>query len=502
MKKILFYCLSLYVSLSCNPKEILEPNIDFPAFVVIDGDTVKTRDDKGIKDKFKGHPEHFKYSTTGDTIVLYKTPKKTKPSKVANLKNIENADRKGKPFRLVVFGGSLAAGVRDGGLFNEGMETSFGSLLANQMGIDFKNPLFDAEDYNGYGRLEPTSFNPTRGPIPKVKNVTNNSGVDLTKKEANGDVVIKKTMVEYDNYAFPYSSFIGRGETKLYITGESTNITPFEKRMGNPNLNAEIKAGKTFDFFIMEVPKQDFYIGLSDNSEENKKHFDKITEFDNLNPPSFSLLGLGVWPYYYNFFKKTQRIKAKGIILNYVDESQIPFYNQDYKKELSNIISKYQLKELYISNSDKVDKFDVTWLSNYNNVYGFAAFDSLLSPVVNINLKPGLLMTNPTYFTGINRTNSMIDTEKKNQTLASFATGLSYPIVDLFSLYKSVSLGNLITNDGIKVDGKWPRGNFFSSDGIHPSAFGQAVITNEIIKVINNYYKTDIPFINTRDFLK
>jgi lysophospholipase L1-like esterase len=111
-------------------------------------------------------------------------------------------------------------------------------------------------------------------------------------------------------------------------------------------------------------------------------------------------------------------------------------------------------------------------------------------------------MTNPTYFTGINRTNSMIDTEKKNQTLASFATGLSYPIVDLFSLYKSVLLGNLITNDGIKVDGKWPGGNFFSSDGIHPSAFGQAVITNEIIKVMNTFYKTDIPYISTRDFLK
>ena len=41
--------LAASLMLNCNPKEILEPTIDFPAFVVIDGDTIKTRDDKNIQ---------------------------------------------------------------------------------------------------------------------------------------------------------------------------------------------------------------------------------------------------------------------------------------------------------------------------------------------------------------------------------------------------------------------------------------------------------------------
>jgi hypothetical protein len=58
-----------------------------------------------------------------------------------------------------------------------------------------------------------------------------------------------------------------------------------------------------------------------------------------------------------------------------------------------------------------------------------------------------------------------------------------------------------VTDDGIKVNGKWPEGNFYSVDGLFPTAFGQAVIANEVIKFINSQYKTDIPLVNTRDFL-
>ena len=34
----------------------------------------------------------------------------------------------------------------------------------------------------------------------------------------------------------------------------------------------------------------------------------------------------------------------------------------------------------------------------------------------------------------------------------------------------------------------------FSLDGVHPNARGYAVIANEIIKVINKHYKSNLPF--------
>ena len=64
----------------------------------------------------------------------------------------------------------------------------------------------------------------------------------------------------------------------------------------------------------------------------------------------------------------------------------------------------------------------------------------------------------------------------------------SYAVVDLYTLYKKVAKSDFISNDGIKVT----QQNFFSTDGIFPSAFGQAIIANEFIKTMNSFYKTNV----------
>lgn len=54
------------------------------------------------------------------------------------------------------------------------------------------------------------------------------------------------------------------------------------------------------------------------------------------------------------------------------------------------------------------------------------------------------------------------------------------------------------TDDGITVNSSWAReGNFFSADGIYPTAFGQAVIANEVIKTLNKHYGLEIPLLQT-----
>ncbi|MDZ7935848.1 MAG: hypothetical protein U5M51_12975 [Emticicia sp.] len=154
-----------------------------PPYSIVDGDTIKTvifKDYKKLKDK---DPNGKNYIVVGDTIVLYKEPKlHTPPAKdpdLSKLKNNDDPDLKGKPLRMVAIGGSLTAGVRDGGYFNEGILTSYPNLIARQMKLKkFEQPLFDATDYNGFGRKVRTSFNPTGGPVPKFNEVKNNSGVE------------------------------------------------------------------------------------------------------------------------------------------------------------------------------------------------------------------------------------------------------------------------------------------------------------------------------------
>jgi len=64
---------------------------------------------------------------------------------------------------------------------------------------------------------------------------------------------------------------------------------------------------------------------------------------------------------------------------------------------------------------------------------------------------------------------------------------------------------------GLKVDdGTIYTANYFSSttassvlfslDGVHPNARGYAVISNEIIKIINSYYHANIPLVSAAGF--
>ena len=86
--------------------------------------------------------------------------------------------------------------------------------------------------------------------------------------------------------------------------------------------------------------------------------------------------------------------------------------------------------------------------------------------------------------------------------LKKVAESINLPIVDLYGIYKRILTNTYVTADGVKVNPDWKTGNFFSADGIYPTAFGQAVIANEVIKTINQHYKLSIPTVDTRFFLK
>ena len=54
-------------------------------------------------------------------------------------------------------------------------------------------------------------------------------------------------------------------------------------------------------------------------------------------------------------------------------------------------------------------------------------------------------------------------------------------MVDIASIYEKINNSTYISDEGRKVIDK----EFFSSDGLYPSAYGQAIIANECIKTIN-----------------
>ena len=117
---------------------------------VIDMDTTGLRITQSIKEMYEKVQNGKKWVLIGDTIVRKKDIKLHTPPKQVDLGDLKKKD--GSAFKYIAIGGSFTAGVREGGLHQEGQLTSFPNLLARQMLIsDFSQPLFNDKDFNGYG---------------------------------------------------------------------------------------------------------------------------------------------------------------------------------------------------------------------------------------------------------------------------------------------------------------------------------------------------------------
>lgn len=511
MKNLKFLTLFTAVVLliiSCKVAEPL-PIVD-NSFSIIGRDTIKTRIETEFA-KIKEHdPNGKRYISVGDTIVTYKTPKlHTPPIKdpdLSKIKNNDDPDLKGKPLRYVAIGGSLTAGVRDGGYFNEGIMTSYPNLIARQMKLKkFEQPLFDAQDYNGFGRKARTSFNPTGGPVPKFKDVENNTGtdgfVDITTPIGKSQSMIKLKKYkgkdeELDNLAIPELHQNGFSPTSSieYITwlgGQSYGNAKaeFSNRMFEDKKKSIVAHAltKKMDFFTLEFG----WVGLGErNLSMNTDAYDPkwIEDYSMgnfyLNPEVILL-------------RKLRDSKVKyGVIYNIPNYRKFPyctFINRDKVNAVLNQLGRRSYTDEYI-------------------FYPTSVVDSLLSPKVHIALKAELFDTsnpNPVLTNWAQSSSGFTPNRFENNELAFFNKEVAfisdyfkYPMVDLYTLFNQILAGKYVTDDGIRVDGTWPNGNFFSTDGYYPTPLGNAIITNETIKVFNKYYGTEIPLIPTREYLE
>jgi hypothetical protein len=95
-------------------------------------------------------------------------------------------------------------------------------------------------------------------------------------------------------------------------------------------------------------------------------------------------------------------------------------------------------------------------------------------------------------------------TASYNAAIVSIANANDLAVADMNAI-----MNQLVT--GLRIeDGTIYTANYFSSatassvlfslDGVHPNAKGYAVITNEIIKVINRHYNANIPFVYAPSF--
>lgn len=489
--------------ISCNSTDLL-PEIPDLSFSIIDGDTVLTKSSDLI-DSRQVNDTYFKKSiVVGDTIVTYNSPLNfiPKPAIKPNLEAIKSTDS--ESFKYLAIGGSLSAGLQGGGYFNEGIEMSFPNLIARQMGIEnFKTPAFNKEEYNGFGRQVKTETNFSGGPFPKTNYVTNNLVNPLENDLASG---FSKTEGPVDQLTVPGASYnhfnlfetFSRHEAGDYSNNSLVADKLRKRLLINTNLKEFIKA-KNPDFFTFEfawlelIEEPGTSSTLKIGSDNQVPRAIEIDESLYYNPVANHVKILK------NF--RDQGVK-NGVIFKLPLITEIPRYSTfgiAYFEKLygsTNLFSGDPESYRLISGSVRRD---LVFLPN-------SATDSLLSSKVHVALKKGLSPEHPLpdgeglFQTIDERSNAIII--RYNEEIDFLAEYFGYQVFDLGKLYSDVSKGNYVTNDGVKIDGRWPEGDFYSTDGIHPSSLGHLIIANEIIKLMNTEKKLDIPYISTRTYLQ
>ena len=259
-------------------------------------------------------------------------------------------------------------------------------------------------------------------------------------------------------------------------------FVPSEKDIAKGEVYAPIYIlkAKNYDIFTLETGFEDFlYFALKGG--ENKSNRYGLTYFN------------------YRFSDQTKdflsdaRIKnMKGIVFTIPDVMDFPYFN---------LVKTNRLQDINKSNiydeTGNVTSSTTLFLPNL-------AIDSLLNREIKGNKK------------GLNQKNTLADedivtddeikdikyyADFLNNNIRERARYYNYPVVDLYDIYKKIHSFNYVSRDGVKVDPTFLKGNFYSSDGIYPSAFGQAVIANEVIYMLNFYYGTKIPYIDSKEYL-
>ena len=399
--------------------------------------------------------------------------------------------KSGEKVNMVAIGGGLTAGFRNGGLYRAGQMTAYPNLVARQMGItDFQSPLFGEKEANGTGYVQLIDDG---SKYPTWKEVTNN----LAALKAGGPPELSRYEGgTINNYAVPEGgidilfSNLSCNNCTFYNGKSWTNGMVFGSRMSPSTIDVKKVSlldqmkKRNVNFFVAEDDFDKFLYFVKDdvmNSLSNYGSYLVNTRQGNFPNDIKSLMSENVGA-------------SKGVVFTFpiiTDMAYFNWYNVAELKDKANTLmittERYNRKIILDKTSNFILKPTPTIDALFKNLKK--------GDNITINLSKNDLLEEQETISCTNKFreyNSMIRQKAKNANLA---------LVDLEKIYAQIHLQNYLSNDGFKIDGGG-RGNFFSSDGIYPTAIGQGVIANEVIKAINITYKSAIPLINLNDYSK
>jgi len=376
---------------------------------------------------------------------------------------------------FISVGNSLTQGYMDGGLYAYGQSNSYPSIIAAQVSlassITYLQPNVTGNG-SGYihlvdvnGQLTPiqsgdSTYGPPVNPDPTwntwgtsyQSQKMNNLGVSgITLNAAVGLNFLERGV----NFEFcsqnPYGRFLNFGSFGSPIQYidyiRSSGATFFTCWLGsNDVLGYATNGGKVnyFDGFALN--------GITPANEFAQKYDSILTAFHKLG--------------------------AKGICATIPDVTSIPYFNTVPSYVTINGNSQY----LYISTKSGIR------LATMQDHILLTAYTTVLAGggLTKATALPDSLVLDATEVDSVETAITQF-----NASIKSTAASFGYAVVDMYQYLSTLQTSVYI--DGISFSRQFIQGGAFGLDGIHPNARGYAMVANEFISTINNFYGSNIP---------
>jgi len=399
--------------------------------------------------------------------------------------------KSGEKVNMVAVGGGMTAGFRNGGLYRVGQMTAYPNLVAHQMGItDFQSPLFGVNEANGTGYVQLIDDG---SKYPTWKEVTNN--LALLKAGAPPELPRYEGGI-LNNYGIPEEGIDG-----IFSRGGCGTCTSYNgKSWTNGIVLARRMSPSTIDVtqvsLLDQMKKKPVNFFIAEDGFDRLLYYTKDDVTNALSSYGSFLVNTqqGDFPRNIKSIMSENTRATKGVVFTFPIITDLAYFNW------------YSVAEL----KDKANSITVTTDRYNRSIVLNKASNFILKPTAVIdalfrNLKRGdnvsINLSKSDVLEEQETLNSTNFIREYNSLMRQKAKDSNLALVDLEKIYAQIHLQNYTSDDGFKIDGSG-RGNFFSSDGIYPTAIGQAVIANEVIKAINSTYKSNISLINLNDYSK
>jgi hypothetical protein len=397
--------------------------------------------------------------------------------------------------RFVSIGGALTAGFMDDALFSAGQENSVGNIFAGQLhlvgNLEFLQPLIQSADIGCNAEGKSSLI------LGYKTDCLGIASLSPVRTSPTGDLAL----FQQNNYTSGFHNFGVPGLKAVELTQNGLgNSNPYFARMASNPTSGQVLS----DALSRNPTFFSFFVGM----DEVLAYAKKGAAIGNLTPV-FGTDGNGFSGSIQNALNKLTENGAKGVVANIPDVTVLPFFSTIPYNGLNLTPEKVaSLNQIYnpIGISFEVGANPFMIEDPTAGVFGvrkmvpgeLILLSVPLDSVKCFQMGSVFPLRNEFVLTLSELEEIRATTQQYNAVLEIQAAENNLALTDLESFYQKLATG--IIYNGIGLNLKFVSGGTVSLDGLTLNPKGNALLTNEFIKSVNNKYNATIPLVDVTNY--